>query len=269
MAAFACSQPGAVQAPLRDPDGFAAGVLGRAVTDVERRGKQLLFMLDDAAAITLGMGLWVRLDLRSTALEPLRGVQLGFDPAVPSGGRAVDGASPAGGGAAEDSPAPGRLFLAITEIALAGVRLGHYEPPAGPPPFDALNPRLDGPMLGALSSARAAVKAFLTDDRYVLGIGNGYSDELLWQARVHPRRPCGSLTAGEWAAVATALRAVLTTAFEAGGESGFVGPGGRIGAYDRPIHHHGGEPCPRCGSLLGSLTAGRRETNFCPVCQSL
>jgi formamidopyrimidine-DNA glycosylase len=56
---------------------------------------------------------------------------------------------------------------------------------------------------------------------------------------------------------------------EAGGEEGFVGPDGRVGTYARPIHHHGGEPCPRCGSPLGSLMAGRRETNFCPVCQPL
>jgi formamidopyrimidine-DNA glycosylase len=69
--------------------------------------------------------------------------------------------------------------------------------------------------------------------------------------------------------VAAALRAVLTAAFEAGGEEGFAGPHGRLGAYQRPIHHHGGEPCPRCGSPLGSLTAGRRETNFCPACQPL
>jgi len=259
VTAFTSLQPGFVRAPLRDPDGFAAGVVGRAVTDVERRGKQLLFRLDGEVAVTLGMGLWVRLELRPAPLEPPKGAELVFDSARSSGGR------PAGG----DSPSAGRLFLAITEIALANVRLGRYEPPAEPPPFDALDTRLDGPRLAALAPARAAVKAFLTDVRYVLGVGNGYSDALLWQARVHPRRPCNSLAAGEWAAVAVALRAVLTAAFEAGGESGFVGPRGRIGAYERPIHHHGGEPCPRCGSPLGSLTAGRRETNFCPVCQPL
>jgi formamidopyrimidine-DNA glycosylase len=259
VVAFACSQPGFVRAPLRDPDGFAIGVVGRAVTDVERRGKRLLFRLDGEAALTLGMGLWVRLELRPAPLEPLRGAQLGFDRADPSRGR------PAGGGA----PAAGRLFLTITEIALANVRLGRYEPPAEPPPFDALDPRLDGLRLAALAPARAAVKALLTDDRHVLGVGNGYSDELLWHARVHPRRSCSSLTSGEWAAVAAALRAVLTAAFEAGGESGFVGPEGRVGDYERAIHHHGGKPCPRCGSPLGSLMAGRRETNFCPVCQPL
>jgi formamidopyrimidine-DNA glycosylase len=249
VAGFASSQPGFVRAPLRDPDGFAAAVAGRAVTDVERRGKRLLFRLDDEAAITLGMGLWARLELRAAPLESLKGAEVEFGPAR--------------------EPAGTSIFLAITEIALANVRLGRYEPPAEPPPFDALDPSLDAARLASVSSGRTAVKTFLTDDRYVLGVGNGYSDELLWHARVHPRRPCGSLSQREWAAVAAALRAVLTAALEAGGESGFVGPDGCVGTYGRPIHHHGGESCPRCGSLLVSLMAGRRETNFCPVCQPL
>ena len=290
VAGFASSQPGFVRAPLRDPHGLAVAVAGRTVTDVERRGKRLLFRLDDEASIMLGMGLWVRLELRSAPLQPLAGAEIEFgrapEPAAgpvtadPHAGPAT--ACPSAGpgallsaSASEPSAAPAgalpyaSLFLAITEIALANVRLGPYEPPAEPPPFDALDPRLDGLRLAVLGAARTTVKAFLTDDRYVLGVGNGYSDELLWHARVHPRRPCGSLSRQEWAAVAEALRAVLTAALDAGGEEGFVGPCGRVGTYARPIHHHGGEPCPRCGSPLGSLTAGRRETNFCPVCQPL
>jgi formamidopyrimidine-DNA glycosylase len=256
VAGFASSQPGFVRAPLRDPGGFADAVTGRSVTDVERRAKRLLFRLDDGAAITLGMGLWVRLELRSSALEPLAGgAQFEFGPVQPAGLRA------------EAAHSNGDVFLTITEIALANVRLGLYEAPAEPPPFDALAHRLDGPRLAALAPPRAAVKGFLTDDRFVLGVGNGYSDELLWHAFVHPRRACGSLAEREWAAVAEALRAVLAAALEAGGEEGFVGPNGRVGTYVRPIHHHGGEPCPRCGSPLGSLMVGRRETNFCPVCQ--
>jgi formamidopyrimidine-DNA glycosylase len=255
VAGFAASQPGFVRAPLRDPGGLAAGVAGRAVTDVERRGKQLFFRLDDDAVIKFGMGLWVRLEVRALPLEPLNGAQLEFT------------ARERAGGTAAGSSAGEHLFLAISEIALANVRLGRYEPPAEPPPYDALDPRLDDSRLATLAPPRTAVKAFLTDDRYVLGVGNGYSDELLWHARVHPRRPCGSLTRVEWAAVAAALRAVLTAAFEAGGEKGFVGPDGSLGAYVRPVHHHGGEPCPRCGSPLGAVMAGRRETNFCPVCQ--
>ena len=281
--AFASSQTGFVRAPLRDPGGFAAAVGGRVVTGVERRAKRLLFRLDDGAAITLGMGLWVRLELRGSPLEPLGGAQFEFGPAQPldesdassraAGSRTGEAASGLRAGTsdsgppAEDFDPAARLVLTITEIALANVRLGLYEPPPEPPPFDALDRRLDGPPLAGLAPARVAVKGFLTDDRFVLGVGNGYSDELLWQARVHPRRACASLAKGEWAAVAEALRAVLTAALEAGGEEGFAGPNGRVGTYARPVHHHGGEPCPRCGAPLGSLMAGRRETNFCPVCQ--
>jgi formamidopyrimidine-DNA glycosylase len=250
VAGFACSQPGFVRVPPRDVAGFAAAVVGRRVAGVERLGKRLLFRLDDGRAIDLGLGLWVRLELRHAPLEPLKGAQLEFSR-----------------GAVASSSEDDVVFLTVSEIALATIRVVPYRPAGPPPPFDALDERLDGAFLASLAPARGSVKAFLTDDRYILGIGNGYSDELLWRARVNPRRRCDALSPEEWAAVSTALHEVLTAAQNAGGEEGFVGPGGHVGAYHRPIHHHGGEPCPRCGSPLASVKNGRRETNFCPVCQ--
>ncbi len=74
---------------------------------------------------------------------------------------------------------------------------------------------------------------------------------------------------GEWDALGAALRAVLRAAVAAGGEEGFLDPSGLRGGYVRRIHHHAGEPCPRCGHPLAGLVTGRRETNFCPVCQPL
>ena len=62
------------------------------------------------------------------------------------------------------------------------------------------------------------------DDRHLLGLGNGYSDEILWTARLHPRRPAGSLDGGQWDELAGALRDVLTAAIAAGGEEGFLIP---------------------------------------------
>ena len=243
--AFTCTQAGIVRQPVRDVAGFAAAVIGRVVADVERRGKRLLLRLDDGGVVTVGFGLWAKLELLGAPLEDVRGAQFEL-------------------GAEGDAA---RTWLAFTEIALANLSHGPYELQGGPPPYDALDGRLDAAVLARLAPARSAAKAFVTDDRFVLGVGNGYSDELLWQARVHPRRLSGSLTGEEWAAVAVALRAVLTAAIAAGGEQGFVSPSGAVGTYERRIHHHGGEPCPRCGAALGSLMAGKRETNFCPVCQ--
>jgi len=252
IAAFRCTQPGIIRAPLRDVAGFAAAVVGRTLTGVERRGKQLLLRLDRDEAIRVGFGLWARLELRPAPAEELKGAELAL-----------------GGEHEPDAPAAstGPAYLAFTEIALANLAVVPYAPASRPPPYDALDPGLDGRLLAVLAPPRAAVKAFLTDDRFVAGLGNGYADELLWAARVHPRRPAGSLAEREWAAVAVALRDVLTAALEAGGEADFRSPLGGRGAYERRIHHHGGEPCPRCGATLGSSTAGRRETNFCPVCQ--
>lgn len=265
---FRCTQPSLVRSPLRDVEGFLRGVRGRTVEAVERRGKRLLLRLDDGAAVGVGFGLWAHLELRLLPLDPLQGAE--FSLAARFSGQVL---APDPGGAVRlqacDEPVPGPVWLCLTESALANLALVSYEPSPPPPPYDALDQRLTGERLSRLAPPRATVKGFLTDDRYVLGLGSGYVDELLWAAQEHPRRPAAALSTGEWEVVAAAMRQVLCAALEAGGETGFVAPLGGVGAYERRIHHRGGAPCPRCRTPLGSIMAGRRETNFCPVCQPL
>jgi len=238
-----CTQPGRILRPAKDAAGFAATLAGRTVTSVERRGKHLLFALDDGTALDFGFGLWAEVLLVEAPPAELRGAALTF--------------------------AGGPWTLCFGALALSSFRLGPHTPQPDPPPFDALDARLDGGLLGSLARPAVGLKAFLMDDRRLLGLGNGYSDEILWTARLHPRRLAGSLDDARWGELAGALRDVLTTAIAAGGEEAFLDPSGAPGRFSRPIHHHAGEPCPRCGHPLAGLVAGKRETDFCPACQAL
>ncbi len=243
-----CTQPGRIVSPARDAGAWAAGLTGRTLAGVARRGKRLVLHLDDATALVFGFGLWAEVTVAEAEPEGLRGAAL-----MLSGG-------PDGGV---------RRVLAFNGLALSTLALEPWAPAGEGPPFDALDARADGAALAALARGRVGLKAFLMDDRYVLGIGNGYSDEILWEARLHPRQPAGSLRPDVWARLAQATHRTLVGAVAAGGAAGFLDPFGAPGRYERRIHHHGGDPCPRCGQALAALTAGGRETDYCPVCQAL
>jgi len=103
----------------------------------------------------------------------------------------------------------------------------------------------------------APLKARLLDQGVLSGVGNLLADETLWQARLSPRRPAGSLTPEELDALRRALRAAIRSAIRRGG----VHTGAFIPHRDREGH------CPRCGTALARDTIGGRTTYWCPVCQ--
>lgn len=243
-----CTQAGRIVTPEHDAEAWSSGLVGRALSGVGRRGKRLVLQLDDGQALVFGFGLWAEVTVSDAEPAELHGAVLWL-----SGG-------PDGGV---------RRALSFNGLALSTLALEPWVPELPVPPYDALDARADGAALAAMARGRAGLKAFLTDDRYLLGIGNGYSDEILWEARLHPRQPAGSLLPEEWARLAQAMHRTLESAVAAGGESGFLDPFGAPGRFERRIHHHGGDPCPRCGEPVAAFTSGGRETDYCPACQAL
>ena len=124
-----------------------------------------------------------------------------------------------------------------------------------------------------LRNRKAPIKAALLDQRAVAGLGNIYVDEALWQARLHPHRPGGSLADDEIRAVHRGLRQALKRGIARQGATlrDYRTPDGRSGSMQHEFKVYGreGEPCPRCGTPIEKTRAGGRGTWYCPACQRL
>jgi formamidopyrimidine-DNA glycosylase len=110
------------------------------------------------------------------------------------------------------------------------------------------------------------LKSVLRNQAFVAGIGNAYSDEILWSARLAPFRKRSTLAADEVDALYGETRSVLAWAIERLRE--LVPP--RLEVEQRAflrVHRKGGEACPRCGSRLSQVSAGGFDTTWCRNCQ--
>jgi formamidopyrimidine-DNA glycosylase len=124
----------------------------------------------------------------------------------------------------------------------------------------------------ALARGRTApLKAFLLDQRNVAGVGNIYADEALHRAGIHPLRPAGKLSLGEWERLCEAVVWALQAGIEARGATidDFRHVDGVWGSFqDRfRVHRRQGEPCLGCGREIVKLRVAGRGTYVCERCQ--
>lgn len=135
---------------------------------------------------------------------------------------------------------------------------------------DLLDPALDeAAWLTALRRYRGAIKNILVNSAFVQGIGNAYSDEILWEAQINPYTPRTKLDREELVRLYRAVLAVMAWATPLAAER--MIRDGRLDYQERRdflrVHRRGGEPCPRCGTRITEITAGQRITDFCRQCQ--
>jgi formamidopyrimidine-DNA glycosylase len=128
---------------------------------------------------------------------------------------------------------------------------------------------LDG-FATALRTENRTLKRALTDPRLFSGIGNAYSDEILWEAKLSPVKRTSQLSDGE---VARLHAAVVTSLEEWTARlRDEVGDGWptKVTAFrdDMAVHGKFGEPCPRCGSKVQRIVYSSNETNYCATCQT-
>lgn len=122
----------------------------------------------------------------------------------------------------------------------------------------------------ALRSENRTLKRALTDPRLFSGIGNAYSDEILWEARLSPVKRTSQLTDEE----VTRLHEAVVTSLEDWTQRlrDEVGEGWptKVTAFrdDMAVHGKFGEPCPRCGSKVQRIVYADNETNYCATCQT-
>jgi formamidopyrimidine-DNA glycosylase len=125
---------------------------------------------------------------------------------------------------------------------------------------DALSIRLD-PFQELVSGSRGMIKTTLMNQRIIAGIGNIYSDEILFHARVHPRTGASELGERRTARLHRSMLTVLRTAIRHNAD-----PDGLPGSYLLPRREEGAA-CPDCGGKVAKIRIGGRSAYYCTECQ--
>ena len=123
----------------------------------------------------------------------------------------------------------------------------------------------------ALKKSKKPIKSHLLDQSLVVGLGNIYVDEVLWRAKVHPSRTSNSLSSQEARKVHDETIKVLGQAVEKGGSTirtytNAFGEDGTMQEFHQ-VYDKTGQACSRCGAIVEKIQLGGRGTHFCPKCQ--
>jgi formamidopyrimidine-DNA glycosylase len=139
--------------------------------------------------------------------------------------------------------------------------------------IDALSPKFtyDAFKNIVLTNQKKSIKQVLMDQRVIAGIGNAYSDEILFEARIYPLRKCGTLTEKDLKKLYEAIFSIFEESRKFGGESelSFVHLSGEKGKMQEhfKVHKREGEKCIKCGNTVAVLKINGRTSYYCPVCQ--
>jgi formamidopyrimidine-DNA glycosylase len=225
---------------------FSKRIIGQKITGLSRRGKYLFFHLSGGEVLVMHMKMTGSLlvnpsDDRFTraVLRLNEGVDLHF----------------------RDPRKFGKMWLEKDEAAVAG-KLGS-EP---------LDDNFTADTLAELLRNRTApIKPILLDQSIIAGIGNMYADEALFEAKIHPLKPAGSLSWVEIKQLHDAIIHVLQKALRKKGASvrNYLRPDGEPGtAHDEFNVAHGvSKNCPKCGATIKRIVVRGRGTYICPACQ--
>jgi formamidopyrimidine-DNA glycosylase len=226
---------------------LAGNLIGRTISSIDRRGKRIVFSLDDSNRFYIHLGMSGRLTIEEPTAPVLihthliiqlcDGAQLRLrDP------RRFGGIFWLGSAQGEDSLGPEPLLITPRELAR---RLG---------------------------KTRRAIKIALLDQKLLAGLGNIYADEALFEAQINPRKQSNRLSGEQSRRLNRAIRKVLRRAIKHKGSTlrDYVDGEGNAGRFQRLhcVYGRAGAQCMRCGQKIKRIVLGGRSTHFCPRCQA-
>lgn len=239
--------------PLRWPLGIAPEALvGRTIEDIKRRGKYILLALDEGMLL-LHLGMSGRLVFGSALPAP--GVHDHADLLTNQGSLRLH--DPRRFGALVWAPA--------ANAGMAAKLLGGLGVEPLSADFDAAS------FHATLKRRNSAVKQVVLAGDVVVGVGNIYVCEALFEAGIRPTVRASRLSGPRVARLHAAIRQVLQRAIDRGGSSlrDFAGVGGELGHYqlEAAVYGRAGQPCLRCGTAIKKIVQNGRSSYFCPRCQ--
>jgi formamidopyrimidine-DNA glycosylase len=234
---------------------FTSRLVGRKISKIDRRGKYILLSLDSADVLVMHLGMSGRVE-RSTGRKPLE-----------KHTHAVIKFQVGGELRFVDMRQFGELFVTAGD-QLAGVKeLQHI----------AIDPLEDSftwqHFSEILASRRMKLKALLMDQKFISGLGNIYSDEILWAAGLRHDRPSDSLSAQEVRRLYRAMQEVLQEGVRFRGvtldDETYKDLYGKTGEMQDHLKAYGreGQPCRRCRTPIERARWSNRSTFYCPQCQ--
>jgi formamidopyrimidine-DNA glycosylase len=125
--------------------------------------------------------------------------------------------------------------------------------------------------LNILKKRHSRLKSLLMNQRILRGMGNIYTDEALFEARIHPRAIASSLSKSRATRLHRAMVDILTAAIRLKGSSisDYVDAAGERGSFQlqHQVYGRAGEPCAICGTPIRRIVMSQRGTHYCPKCQ--
>jgi formamidopyrimidine-DNA glycosylase len=235
---------------------FTSRLVGRKLTKVERRGKYVLMHLDsgDALVTHFGMSGQFQRGNGRVVMEPHTHVVLTFQ----QGGdlRFIDPRT------------FGEMFVTSADELGKVKELQHIA-------IDPLDQVFTWPTFQYLLAQRGAkMKQLLMDQKFISGLGNIYSDEVLFAAGLRYDRLSDTLSSQEVRRLYRAIQETVQDAIKMRGttldDEAYVDLFGKPGEYQGELKVYGreGEPCRRCRTPIQTVKVSQRTSYFCPQCQS-
>jgi formamidopyrimidine-DNA glycosylase len=225
-----------------------ATLIGRTFASVDVRGPFLRLRLSGGASIVINLMLAGRVQLQRAEEKPIG--HSCFSLFLDDGSRIT----------VSDEQKMAKVYLALDHRT---AEIPAYEEQG----VDILSSRFTPGLFEELTrkNSRKQVRVFINDHRALSTIGNAYADEILFEARIHPKTLVASLTPDQKRALYDAILSVLHWGID------------RVKSAAQPIHvkvrdhvrvrNRRGEPCPRCGTTIRREGVRGYDTFFCPVCQ--
>ena len=239
------------------PDNLAGRLTGRIIRSFDRRAKYILIHLDNEQIAVLHLGMSGRVLILEAGHDytPQKHdhLILTFD----DGARLV-----------YNDPRRFGMFFMLGEDELVSHKA-----------FAALGPEplgngFNAPyLLTVLKTRKSSIKEAIMDQKTVVGVGNIYACESLYESSIHPARRACDLSGDEAELLTRAIKSVLERAIRAGGSSlkDYRHPDDKLGYFQHQFAVYGraGDACNRCGDSanIKKITQGGRSTFFCESCQ--
>jgi len=225
-------------------------MIGAKVSDVIRRGKYILIYLSTNNVLVIHLGMTGKLIFVKVGSKPDKHTHVVFK--FPDSDLHYNDVRRFG-------------FMDLVSVdALKGIAFLNK---LGPDPFEIEM----GEFISIIKSKNRMIKPLLMNQDIISGLGNIYSDEILFKARIHPRSISSRIRKKKLAKLYDSAREILERAIEARGSSisDFVDGSGVRGEYQNShlVYGRGGQSCKRCGAKIKREIIGSRSAHFCPRCQ--